>query len=115
MSHWNNILPLLAMAPSPQPGQEAPPFYMQFFPIVLMVIVMYFIMIRPQQRKAKEHDNLLKTLKPGDKILTTGGIVGTVVSVKEKTVSLRSADTKLEVLKSAVSEISERGTETKEA
>jgi preprotein translocase subunit YajC len=72
------------------------------------IFVMYFIMIRPQQKKAKEHAALLQTLKPGDKVVTSGGILGIVVSVKEKSVALRSADTKLEVLKSAVSEIVER-------
>jgi preprotein translocase subunit YajC len=68
----------------------------------------YLMMIRPQQKKAKEHAALLNTLKPGDKIVTSGGIVGTVVSVKDKSVSIRSADTKLEVLKSSVSDVTER-------
>jgi preprotein translocase subunit YajC len=65
-------------------------------------------MFRPQQKKAKEHERLLKTLKPKDKVVTSGGIMGIVVSVQERTVTIRSADTKLEVLKSAVSEITER-------
>jgi len=72
------------------------------------MVVFYFILIRPQQKKAREHTDLLKTLKPGDKVVTSGGVLGVIVSVKEKSVSLRSADTKLEVLKSAVSEITER-------
>jgi preprotein translocase subunit YajC len=70
--------------------------------------VMYFVMIRPQQKKAKEHEALLKALKVGDKVVTSGGILAVVVSVKDKSVSVRSADTKLEVLKSAVTEITER-------
>jgi len=76
--------------------------------VVFFVVVMYFIMIRPQQKKAKEHDLLLKSLKPKDKIVTSGGVVGIVVSVGERSVTIRSADTKLEVLKSAVAEITER-------
>jgi preprotein translocase subunit YajC len=60
------------------------------------------------RKKAKEHAEMLKTIRPGDKVVTSGGVVATVVSVKEKTVAIRSADTKLEVLKSAVSEITER-------
>lgn len=72
------------------------------------MVVMYLLMIRPQQKKAKEHATLLKTLKAGDKVVTSGGIIGVVVSVKDRTVSVRSADTKLEVLKSAVTEILER-------
>jgi len=72
------------------------------------MVVMWLLMIRPQQKKAKEHAALLKTLKSGDKVVTSGGIMGVVVSVKDRTVALRSADTKIEVLKSAVTEIVER-------
>jgi len=79
--------------------------------ILVMVFVFYFILIRPQQKKAREHDKLVKTLRSGDKVLTSSGIVGTVVGIKEKTVSVRSADAKLEFLKSAVTEITERGGE----
>ncbi|MEW6305744.1 MAG: preprotein translocase subunit YajC, partial [Verrucomicrobiota bacterium] len=64
--------------------------------------------IRPQQKKAREHADMLSQLKTGDKIVTNGGIVGVVVSVKEKNVSIRSGETKLEVLKSAISEITEK-------
>ena len=102
---------LFAMGQQPgQPGGGAP-WYLQYFPLFLMVFVFYFVFIRPQQRKAKEHDTLMKTIRSGDKIVTTSGIVGIVVSVKEKTVAIRSADTKLEVLKSAVTEITERSGE----
>ncbi len=99
---------VFAMAPTGQSGQSNVPLPLQLVPILLMFVVFYFILIRPQQRKAKEHAELLKTLKPGDKILTSGGILGVVVSVKDKSVSIRSADTKLEVLKSAVTEITEK-------
>ncbi len=82
--------------------------------IIFFFVVMYFLMIRPQQKKAKEHAALLKTLKPGDKVLTNGGVLGVVVSVKDRTVAIRSAETKLEVVKSAVSEVVERaGSEAK--
>lgn len=76
--------------------------------MVVMIVVFYLILIRPQQKKAREHSELLKNLKPGDKVTTSGGLVGIVVTVKDKTVSIRSADTKLEVLKSAVNEVTER-------
>jgi len=102
---------IFAMGQQPgQPGASAP-WYIQFFPLFLMVFVFYFVFIRPQQRKAKAHDTLMKTIRSGDKIVTTSGIVGIVVSVKEKTIAIRSADTKLEVLKSAVTEITERSGE----
>lgn len=74
----------------------------------MLVFVFYFVFIRPQQKKAKELRDVLGSLRSGDKIVTSSGIVGTVVTVKEKTVSIRSADTKMEVLKSAVAEITDR-------
>lgn len=74
-------------------------------PVAVMIFVFYFVLIRPQQKKAKEHENLLKTLKAGDKVLTSAGILGVIVSVKEKSVTLRSADAKMELQKSAVTEI----------
>ena len=58
---------------------------------------------------------MLKAVKPGDKVITSGGILGVVITVKEKTVSIRSADAKLEITKSAIAEITERGGESKEA
>ena len=76
--------------------------------LAFFIVVMYFIMIRPQQKKAKEQANLMKSIKPGDKVLTSGGILGVVVGLKEKSVSIRSADTKLEILKSAVTEVLEK-------
>jgi preprotein translocase subunit YajC len=104
-----SLTAILAMgAPPGQPGQPATPWYMQMFPFVLMIVVFYFILIRPQQKKAKQHQELLKQIKAGDKVVTTSGIIGTVISVKERSVSLRSADTKLEVLKSAVAEVTDR-------
>ena len=84
-------------------------------PLLLMVFIFYFIFIRPQQKKSREHATLMKTIRSGDKITTTSGIIGIVVSVKEKSVSIRSADTKLEILKSAVAEITERSGDAAES
>lgn len=98
-----------------QPGQPAAPWYVQMFPFILMIVVFYFILIRPQQKKAKLHQELLKQIKGGDKVVTSSGIIGTVISVKERTVSLRSADTKLEVLKSAIAEVTERSGDSTES
>lgn len=50
----------------------------QFIPLILIFVIFYFFLIRPQQRKAKEHKKMVEELKRGDKIITTGGIVGTV-------------------------------------
>lgn len=87
-------------------GQPAAPWYVNMFPLFLLLFAFYFAILRPQQKRQKAHDALMKGIKAGDRITTSGGIIGVVVTVKERTVSIRSADTKLEILKSAVSEIS---------
>lgn len=85
-------------------------------PLVLLMVVFYFALIRPQQKKSKEHAQLMKNIRPGDKIVTSSGILGSVITVKEKTLTIRSADTKLEIAKSAVAEITERsGSEASES
>ena len=100
-----------AFAQPPPPGTAPNPtaqLVQMLGTFAILGVIFYFLMIRPQQAKAKEHASLLKALKPGDKILTTGGILGVVITVKEKTVSIRSADAKFEIVKSAVSEITEK-------
>jgi preprotein translocase subunit YajC len=80
--------------------------------VVIFGFVMYFLMIRPQTKQAKEHEAMIKTLKAGDKVVTNSGVIGVVIAVKEKAVTIRSADTKLEVLKTSVAQVTERGGET---
>ena len=108
-------LSLLAFAPPAQPGQPAPPMWTQFVPLILLFVVFYFILIRPQQKKAKLQAEMLKGIKAGDKVMTNSGIIGQVITVKDKSVTLRSADSKLEVSKAAVTDILERSGETGEA
>ena len=74
-------------------------------PMILVFVIMYFMMIRPQQKKAKQQAAMLKTLKSGDRVVTAAGIIGVVITVKDNTVSLRSADAKMEVTKASVTEI----------
>jgi preprotein translocase subunit YajC len=103
---------ILAMAPAPGPPGTAPNPTGQTLQFVLMmgvmVVMFYFVLIRPQQKKAREHAELLKSVKPGDRIVTSSGIVAIVITVKEKTLSIRSADAKLEITKGAIAEITER-------
>lgn len=89
-------------------GQPAAPWYVSMFPLFLLLFAFYFAILRPQQKRQKAHDTMMKSIKAGDKVTTSGGIIGIVVTVKDRSVSIRSADTKLEVLKTAVSEITER-------
>ena len=60
--------------------------------LIGMFVVMYFLLIRPQQKRAKDHKNLLKTLKKGDEVVTNGGVVGKVNSVDESFAALEIAD-----------------------
>lgn len=86
------------------PAPKGPGPLETFFPFVLMLVVMYFLIIRPQQRKAKDHAQLLNNLKPGDEVVTSGGIIGKVRSVAETFVTLEvSSNTTIKVLKSNVS------------
>jgi preprotein translocase subunit YajC len=106
-----DILLADAAAPATQPNPTGQIMTMVVY-VVIIIVMFYFVSIRPQSKKAKEHANLLKAMKPGDKVVTNGGIVAIVVSVKEKTVAVRSAETKLEVLKSAIADITERAGES---
>jgi preprotein translocase subunit YajC len=101
---------LLAQATAPA-GAPTAPAWTGFVPLVLMIVVFYFLLIRPQQKKQKEHDSLLKTLRSGDKIVTSGGVIAVITTVKDTTVIIRSNDSKLEIQKSAVASVTERGTD----
>jgi len=92
-----------ALAPNPTGSMVS-----MFAQIAIIGVLFYVLLIRPQSKKAKEQAVLLKSLKAGDKVITSSGIVGVVVSVKDENVTLRSADTKLEILKSSVTDIRER-------
>jgi preprotein translocase subunit YajC len=91
---------LLAQQGTPQ-ASPSPLF--QWLPLVFLVLIVYFLMIRPIRQREKRHREFLTGLKPGDKVVTQGGLHGTVVSVGERTVQVRIADgVKVEVTKSAV-------------
>jgi len=61
-------------------------------PMIFMVVIFYFLLIRPQQKKAKDHKALLDNLKKGDRIVTSGGIIGTIVNIDDQVVNLEVAD-----------------------
>ena len=71
---------------------EANPMWTFVVPMVLMVGIFYFLLIRPQQRKAKEHRQLLDNLKRGDRVITNGGIIGTIISIEDQIVNLEIGD-----------------------
>ena len=73
----------------------------QFIPLILIFVIFYFFLIRPQQKKVKEHKNMVENLKRGDKVVTSGGIVGTIERIidNEKVEVLISDDVKVEVVR----------------
>ena len=77
-------------------------------PMFAIIIVMYLLMILPQQRKQKEHRKMLDNIQKGDKVITAGGLVGSIAGIKEKenTVLLKVSDTtKIEILRSSIAQI----------
>ena len=94
---------VIAQAPGPQSANPV----LAFLPLILMFVIFYFLLIRPQQKRQKEHQQMLRELKKGDRIITSGGLIGTVVGLKDDEVVLRvgDQDTKVECLKSAITTI----------
>lgn len=83
--------------------------------IVVMGVFMY-LQHRSQKKKLAAHQALLNKLKSGDRVLTTSGIIGTVVAVKDKTVTVRTAgDTKVEFTRGSITEITDSGSASAEA
>ena len=95
-----------------QPTPAVSPI-VNLFPLVLIFVIFYFLLIRPQKKQEKEHQNLLKAIDKNDQVVTSGGIHGTIVNVKDKTVILRIDDNvKIEIEKNCISSIKKsQGTE----
>jgi preprotein translocase subunit YajC len=90
---------------------------LQLLPLALIFIIFYFMLIRPQRQKEKEHQKMLGNLNKNDEIVTSSGIHGTIVNVKDKTVILRiDENVKIEIEKNCVAYIKRRqgNTEGKE-
>ena len=82
-----------------------------FLPIILMFVVLYFLMIRPQMKRAKEHKSMLDALSKGDEVVTSGGIVGKVTKVGENYVSVEIAEgTEVVVQKPSIGLVLPKGT-----
>ncbi len=87
-------------------NQPAPNILQQILPMLLIIVIFYFLMIRPQQRQRKELAKRVDSLQSGDKVITTAGIHALVHNIKEKTVVLKIADgTMVEFDKSAVAQV----------
>lgn len=92
-----------AMAGGAQGGQQG---YEGLIMLVLMFAIFYFLLIRPQQKRAKQHRELISALKPGDQVVTAGGIHGKVAAVEESAVTLEVATgVKMKLNRSSITEV----------
>ena len=90
---------------SPVSG-AAPSPLVSFAPVLVVCGILYMLVIRPQQKQSKDHKRMVDNLKPGDRVLTQGGIYGNVVNLKGSSVTLKIADNvKIEVSRSAISQV----------
>jgi len=102
----NFVFPLLMAAPAG--GEAAGPasFITSIIPFAAIILIFYFLIIRPQNKKRKETEKMLSAIKKGDRVVTIGGVHGTVQSVKDSTIILKvDENVKLEFLRSAVSSV----------
>jgi preprotein translocase subunit YajC len=82
--------------------------FVQLLPILLIIAVFYFLLIRPQQRRQKQLQDTIASLKIGDRVVTTGGIIGVITTVRDTSFIIRSADKSiLEIARSAVAGVDE--------
>jgi preprotein translocase subunit YajC len=80
---------------------------------VILGVMFYFLLIRPQKKQRKDQENLIKNIKTGDRVLTTGGIYGIVSNVKEKSLMVKIADNvKIEITKSAIGSVVQKSAES---
>jgi len=100
------VLSLLMASPQAEGASGGGAGIMTFLPFVAIIAIFYFLIIRPQNKKQKETQKMLSALKKGDKVVTIGGIHGTIQSVREQSVVVKvDENTKLEFNRSAISNI----------
>ncbi len=91
-------------------GVSQDPGLMGFLPLIILFVVFYFLLIRPQMKRAKEHKALVSGLSKGDEVITNGGIMGKIRQVDESTISLEVADgVEIKLQRSFISSIVPKG------
>ena len=91
--------------------------FITLVPFVLIFIIMYFLIIRPQQKRAKEHQDMIKNVRRGDTVVTAGGIVGKVTKAVEGDAEIEveiSADVRVKVVRTMISDVRAKGEPVKE-
>jgi preprotein translocase subunit YajC len=98
-----------AWAAAPPEGQPDP--LMSFLPLVLIFVVFYFLLIRPQSKRAKEHKQMVQALAKGDEVVTNGGLLGRITAVGENFVEVQVADgVQVKVQRQSVAALMPKGT-----
>jgi preprotein translocase subunit YajC len=106
---WTTMPLALGAPPGGAPGQQGGGMLMLGY-MAIIFLLFYFMMIRPQMRKEKERKNLIAGVKTGDRILFSGGILGSVTNVKDQTLIVKIADNvKIEIARGAVARILDKG------
>jgi preprotein translocase subunit YajC len=92
-----------AMGPPPSSSGGAASVMIQLVPIALVLGIFFFLVIRPQQRERRRREEMLRALKKGDRVVAAGGLIGTIVGVTDRKVSLKLGDSvRVECLRSSV-------------
>ena len=94
-----------------QEGAEAPNMLVTMFPFILMFVILYLLIIRPQQKKQKDHQRMVDELKKGDRVVTSGGVHGTITGIKEQEgvlVVQVAKEVQIEVSRGSISRVDER-------
>jgi preprotein translocase subunit YajC len=100
-----NIPGILLMAPAAGNGQQQDPI-MAFLPLILIAVIFYFLIFRPQKKRQKERETLVSKMEKGDKVITSSGIHGTVAQIEDGTILVQVSDTtKIRFEKSSVSTV----------
>lgn len=100
---------LLFLAAAPAAGGSA--FFVQIFPLLLIFVVFYFFLIRPQQKRAKEHEAKINAVQKNDEVVTGGGLMGKVTKVADDHVEIEIApNVRVKALKATLANVQPRGT-----
>jgi preprotein translocase subunit YajC len=100
-----------AVAPRGSPNAQPANPIMSFVPMIVVIGILYFLIIRPQQQQAKEHKRLVDNLKTGDRVITQGGVHGTVTSLKGAIVQVKIADNvRVDVNRTAIAQVLQSST-----
>lgn len=104
-----SLVDTLTLIPAQAAGEANP--LMSMLPIILMFVILYFLMIRPQMKRQKEHRSMIDALSKGDEVATAGGILGTVTRLSEGVLYIQIAQgVEVQIQRSAVAQVLPKGT-----